>query len=184
MKQKKQVQFSENGSGKLRLLEIISYKILAVQKEELALDHLVVGGTKTYRVEEIPADELNIPSDELLVPVAHFQKEMYQTFGIPFLLKIKDNEPFSDVKERIQRKLDIPDKEYEKFKFAIIVMGRLEYISEESSELKVDIKKFVPHAVQQGIGMQARPWLGLDHVNKTPKRARLNYLEKAIKIHN
>lgn len=33
--------------------------------------------------------------------------------------------------------------------------------------------------------MQARPWLGLDHVNKTPKRSRVgNYLEKTIKIYN
>ncbi|CAL1543671.1 unnamed protein product [Lymnaea stagnalis] len=181
---KKQVELSENGSGKLRLLEIISYKILAVQKEDLALDHLVIGGTKTYRIEEIPAEEVNMGAEELLIPVAHFQKEMYQTFGIPFLLKIKDNEPFSAVKDRIQKKLDIPDKEFEKYKFAIIVMGRLEYVSEDSADVRVDLKKFLPHAISTGMGMQARPWLGLDHVNKTPKRARYNYLEKAIKIHN
>lgn len=181
---KKQVDLTDNGSGKLRLLEIISYKILAVQKEELALDHLVVGGTKTYRVEEVPSEENSLHSDEMLIPVAHFQKEMYQTFGLPFLLKIKDNELFSDVKDRIQKKLDVPDKEFEKYKFAIIIMGRLEYISEDSPDIRVDLKKFVPHPVQTGMGMQARPWLGLDHVNKTPKRARYNYLEKAIKIHN
>lgn len=29
-----------------------------------------------------------------------------------------------------------------------------------------------------------RPWLGLEHINKTPKRSRVNYLEKAIKIYN
>lgn len=29
-----------------------------------------------------------------------------------------------------------------------------------------------------------RPWLGLDHFNKAPKRGRYTYLEKAIKIHN
>lgn len=29
-----------------------------------------------------------------------------------------------------------------------------------------------------------KPWLGLDHVNKAPKRSRINYLEKAIKIYN
>lgn len=29
-----------------------------------------------------------------------------------------------------------------------------------------------------------RPWLGLDHFNKAPKRSRYTYLEKAIKIHN
>lgn len=35
-----------------------------------------------------------------------------------------------------------------------------------------------------GHGMQTRPWLGLDHVNRAPKTPRYNYLEKAIKIHN
>ena len=32
--------------------------------------------------------------------------------------------------------------------------------------------------------MQARPWLGIDHVNKAPKRRGYMYTEKAIKIHN
>lgn len=31
---------------------------------------------------------------------------------------------------------------------------------------------------------QNRPWLGLEHINKAPKRSRINYLEKAIKIYN
>lgn len=29
-----------------------------------------------------------------------------------------------------------------------------------------------------------KPWIGLEHVNKAPKRSRFNYLEKAIKIYN
>ena len=48
-----------------------------------------MAGTKTYRVEEIPASEEDMKDDELLVPVAHFHKELFSTFGIPFLLKIK-----------------------------------------------------------------------------------------------
>ena len=57
-----------------RLLEIISYKILSVQREDIPLEQLSVGGTRTFRVEEIPADEVNLPEDELLIPVAHFHK--------------------------------------------------------------------------------------------------------------
>ncbi len=41
-------------------------------------------------------------------------QEVFSTFGVPFLLKIKHNEMFSNVKERIQKKLDVPDKEFEK----------------------------------------------------------------------
>ena len=42
------------------------------------------------RIEEIPKDELNLAEDELLVPVAHFYKDIFSTFGIPFLIKIKN----------------------------------------------------------------------------------------------
>lgn len=57
-----------------RLLEVISYKIFNVQKEDVILDCLNSAGTKTYRIEEIPKDEIDLSPDEILVPVAHFQK--------------------------------------------------------------------------------------------------------------
>lgn len=41
-----------------------------------------------YRVEEIPKDEVELGENELLVPVNHFSKEVYSTFGTPFLIKI------------------------------------------------------------------------------------------------
>ncbi|XP_064603934.1 ubiquitin carboxyl-terminal hydrolase 7-like isoform X2 [Liolophura sinensis] len=178
----KQVDLSKEGSGKLRFLEVISYKVFAVQREDMVLESLNTASTKTYRIEEIPVDEVDIAEDETLIPVAHFQKEIYSTFGVPFLLKIKHNEPFSAVKARIQKKLDVPDKEFEKCKFAIVVMGRQEYLPDDQPDLKIDLKQFQPQTVSGG-SMQARPWLGLDHVNKTPKRSRYIY-EKAIKIHN
>jgi hypothetical protein len=48
-----------------------------------------VSNNKTFRLEEIPAEELEVGEGELLVPVAHFNKEVYTTFGSPFILKIK-----------------------------------------------------------------------------------------------
>ncbi|KAJ8318152.1 hypothetical protein KUTeg_003243 [Tegillarca granosa] len=126
---------------------VISYKIYTVQREDMLLEALnPSGATKSYRIEEIPKDQVNLGSDEVLIPVAHFHKEVFSTFGVPFLLKIKQ------------------------YKFAVVVMGRVEYISEEDNDIRGN--------------MQAKPWLGLDHINKTPKRSRYNYLEKAIKIHN
>lgn len=67
-----------------------------------------------YRFEEIPSDELNMGADELLVPVSHFFKDVYSVFGIPFFIRIKQGEPFSRLKERIQKRLGVPDKEWEK----------------------------------------------------------------------
>ncbi|XP_013784489.1 ubiquitin carboxyl-terminal hydrolase 7-like [Limulus polyphemus] len=179
---KKMVDLSDDGSGKLRLLEVISYKIFLIQREDVQLECLNPAGTKTYRIEEIPKDELHLEDDELLVPCAHFHKEVFSTFGVPFLLRIKHKEPFTKVRERIQKKLDIPDKEFEKYKFAIVVMGQPQYINEDAEYL-VNLQDFLPHP-PQGSSLPPKPWLGLEHINKAPKRSRCNYLEKAIKIHN
>lgn len=134
-------------------------------KEDTPLESLNIGTAKTYRIEEIPRDELVLQEDEMLVSCAHFHKEVFSTFGIPFLIKIKNGEPFSKVKgnvwrfwkgswfgtmnlcaERIQKKLTIPEKEWEKFKFAIVVVGRAEYIHED--KYTINLNDFKPSANQ------------------------------------
>ncbi|KDR24281.1 ubiquitin carboxyl-terminal hydrolase 7 [Zootermopsis nevadensis] len=178
---RKQVELSENGSGKLRICEIHSNKIVCGLKEDAPLESLNTGGTKAFRIEEIPRDELNLADDEMLIPVAHFCKDIYTPFGIPFFLKVKHGEPFSKVKDRLQKKLGIPEKEFEKFKFALVLVGRPQFINEES-EFFINLQDFKNHPNQGS--STPKPWLGLDHINKTPKRSRFNYLEKAIKIYN
>jgi ubiquitin carboxyl-terminal hydrolase 7 len=179
---KKQIELSEDSSGKLRLLELTTNKISLVYQDDVLLECLNPSGSKVYRVEEIPKEELKLDLLEFVTPVAHFQKEIYQTFGTPFLLKLRNKEPFSSVKERIQKKIDVPDKEFEKFKFAIVTGGRVQYINEENEYL-VNKDDFMGHSINPLHG-SPKPWLGLEHVNKAPKRSRYNYLEKAIKIHN
>lgn len=174
---KKQIEFSEGSSGKLRLMEISSNKIITIAKEDASLDNFT-NQSKIYRIEEIPRDELHLQEDEMLINCAHFYKDPFATFGYPFLLKIKNGEPFSKVKERIQKKLAVPEKEWEKFKFAIITMGRPQFISEDNQCVDITDFKLPPNQTS------GKPWLGLEHVNKAPKRPRFNYLEKAIKIYN
>nr|XP_015215607.1 PREDICTED: ubiquitin carboxyl-terminal hydrolase 7 [Lepisosteus oculatus] len=177
---KKAVELSDKGSEKLRLLEIVSYKIIGVHQEDELLECLSPAASRTFRIEEIPLDQVDLDKEnEMLIPVAHFHKEVFGTFGIPFLLKIRQGEPFREVMKRIQTMLDIQEKEFEKFKFAIVMMGRHQYINED--EYEVNLKDFEP---QPGNMSHPRPWLGLDHFNKAPKRSRYTYLEKAIKIHN
>lgn len=68
-------------------------------KEDTPLESL--GGltsTKVYRIEEVPRDEVHFAEDEMLVSCAHFHKEVFSTFGIPFLIKIKQGESFTKVK--------------------------------------------------------------------------------------
>lgn len=42
-----------------------------------------------FRIEEILREELNLAEDEMLIPVAHFCKDVFSVFGIPFFLKVK-----------------------------------------------------------------------------------------------
>lgn len=170
------------GTGQLRLIEIVNQKIATVLDHGVGMDNLYGGinaSTKIYRLEEIPQDELSLDPDELLIPAAHFQKDIHNIFGYPFLLRIKENERFSKVKERLAKKLNIQEKEFEKYKFGVINNGRITYI-EEDSDCPVSINQFRSNTANQDY----KVWLGLDHINKAPKRSRLNYLEKAIKIYN
>ncbi|XP_049818632.1 ubiquitin carboxyl-terminal hydrolase 7 isoform X1 [Aethina tumida] len=191
---KKQIDFSEGSTGKLRITEVNCNKISLGPKEDTPLENLSGSSAKVYRIEEVPRDELHLQEDEMLVPCAHFHKEVFSTFGIPFIIKIKQGEPFVKIKERIQKKLSVPEKEWEKFKFAIISMGRPQVIQDD--DYVVSLADFRPGSNQgkliheskelndKELSGNQKPWLGLDHVNKAPKRSRFNYLEKAIKIYN
>ncbi|XP_014255041.1 ubiquitin carboxyl-terminal hydrolase 7 isoform X2 [Cimex lectularius] len=182
---KKTVEMSPDGSGKLRLLELTCNRINPVSpKDDTPLESLANAATNTpkmYRIEEIPKDELQLADDETLVPVAHFHKDVFSTFGIPFLIKVKNREPFPSMKEKLYKKLCIQEKEFEKFKFALICGGRPHYISDDS-DFTIKLSEFTQN--QSGSNVQTRPWIGLEHINKAPKRGRFNYLEKAIKIYN
>ena len=99
---KNHCKLAPNGTGNLRLLEIQSHKIFSICRPDVKIETLAGTHTKSYRIEEIPADQLQVGETEKLVPVGHYQKEPYSAFGNPFLLKVKEGETFDVVKERIQ----------------------------------------------------------------------------------
>ena len=43
-----------------------------------------------YHFQEVPLDHSRLVEEEMLVCVAHFEKELFCSFGTPFLLRIKD----------------------------------------------------------------------------------------------
>lgn len=176
---KNTVPLSEKGSGKLRLVGIVNSKIIGVHQESELLENVLPAVSHTLRIEEIPGDQVDIGEDEMLITVTHFDKEVFVTFGNPFFLRIQQGEHFREVVKRIQAILDVPEKEFEKFKYAIVSMGQREYINEQ--EYEVSLKDFEP---QPGFAPHLRTWLGLDHANKAVKRNPFTYLQKAVKIHN
>ena len=67
---------------------------------------------------------LQIDSDEVLICIAHFHKDCFNTFGIPILIKVKTGERFLDIKERIQKAMDITTPTFDTYKVAVVMGGQ------------------------------------------------------------
>lgn len=89
---------------------VLTYSLAALQ----ASNEGSISNTKMYRIEEVPKEEEHLSSEEMLVPVTHFYKEMHNAFGIPFFLKITNKETYASIRQRIKNRLNVPDKEWEK----------------------------------------------------------------------
>ena len=66
-----------------------------------------MGGTKSYRLEVLPQDQEELQDGDILVPVAHFSKEVFSTFGSPFLILLSQGDTVGTVKKKIQNKLGV-----------------------------------------------------------------------------
>lgn len=176
------------GSERLRLMEIRSNRILKIFPEDFSLelideslnvptfdlhDNLKAG----LRVEEIPADEVDTLGDCMVICAAHFNKDLNDTFGVPFTLRIKHDEPYSAVRERIRKRLDVPDKEFDGWNFVIVMKSKSIAIPLDQ-DVNVDMTIFNTSIT----ATQMQPWLGVEH--KPYKRPRYAPSEKPIKIHN
>jgi len=181
----KNIQFSEKSQKRLRLLRVGNNKIQNVFEEDILLELIhtsndLVNGTEIdplnyFRIEEVPTEDIHLAENEMLIGVAHYSKHDYNCFGTPFLTKAKHGEPYGALKQRIQEKLNVPDKEWETYKFTISSMGRT---TEVNDDTLVDLDAY---RIPTGGYM---PFFGLDHVNKSRKRSSFNSSEKAIKIYN
>ena len=61
----------------LRMLDVVQSRISSIMREDVLLECLQTAPPKSYRIEEVPNDELNLGQDDLLVPAAHFNKVHY-----------------------------------------------------------------------------------------------------------
>ncbi|KJH43026.1 MATH domain protein [Dictyocaulus viviparus] len=186
---KREFKFAANGTGKLRLVYVgqssQSMRAYMIFKEDTSVMEVfqktMTPSMYMGRVEEVPQDQLVVKSNEYLVPIAHFDKDPGRMFGVPFFLKVSNDELLSSVRERIQARLDIPDKEYEKYKFALISSSRVVRYLDMTSNGRVNLAE-LGHA--HVASLATSPYLGLDHMNKSRGARGSHAAEKAIVIHN
>ncbi|KAL1821181.1 ubiquitin C-terminal hydrolase 12 [Daucus carota subsp. sativus] len=175
-----------HANAELRLLEVFYHKIYKIFPLNEKIEN-INDQYWTLRAEEIPEEEKNLGPLDRLIHVYHFRKEtaqnqmQVQNFGEPFFLVIHDGETLAEVKMRIQKKLQVPDEEFSKWKFAFLSLGRPEYLLDTDVVSSRFQRRDVYGAWEQ--------YLGLEHSDTTPKRAfaanqnRHTY-EKPVKIYN
>jgi len=160
---------SEAGSGRLRLLEIWSNKIHKVANDEEPI--IALNDYAKLRAEEIPKEELVVDEGDKKIVVGHFHRELNAVapHGNPFFVIVKRDETVEHLKERIQRRLAVPDEEFSKWKCAIVSFGRPEYLQDSEVLAKHEFT--------------TTDYLGLEHADTTPRQQYRPHFEKPIKIY-
>ncbi|KAK1263147.1 Ubiquitin carboxyl-terminal hydrolase 13 [Acorus gramineus] len=154
-------------NAELRLLEVFYHKIYKIFPPTEKIEN-INDQYWTLRAEEIPEEEKNLAPHDRLIHVYHFTKDaaqnqmQVQNFGEPFFLVIHEGETLAEVKVRIQKKLQVPDEDFAKWKFAFLSLGRPEYLQDTDIVSSRFQRRDVYGAWEQ--------YLGLEHSDTAPKR--------------
>lgn len=165
----KGVTLTPGGTNKIRVFEVS--KDGKTQKEFTGSEMIgnIPDPVELY-AEEIPREEFEASEMDKVISVFHFHKEVSRTHGVPFRFVVKPQERFADTKKRLQARLGVSDKEFSKFRFALIQVATFKQPSYIEDEDIIYDHKFAPEDC-----------LGLDHVDRSGK-GRLGAGEKAIVI--
>ncbi|XP_057980719.1 ubiquitin C-terminal hydrolase 12-like isoform X2 [Malania oleifera] len=175
-----------NPNAELRLLEVFYHKIYKIFPINEKIEN-INDQYWTLRAEEIPEEEKSLGPRDRLIHVYHFMKDtaqnqvQVQNFGEPFFLVIHEGETLAEVKGRIQKRLQVPDEEFSKWKFAFLSLGRPEYLQDSDVVSSRFQRRDVYGAWEQ--------YLGLEHSDNAPKRSyaanqNRHTFEKPVKIYN
>ncbi|KAM3374314.1 ubiquitin C-terminal hydrolase 13 [Capsicum galapagoense] len=181
----KKVELSHPAT-ELRLLEVFNHKIYKIFPTTEKIEN-INDEYWTLRAEEIPEEEKNLGPHDCLIHVYHFNKEASQSqmqiqhFGEPFLLVIRVNETLAEVKVRVKKKLQVPDEEFAKWKFAFVSLNCLEYLE--------DLEILSSRLQRRGVSHAWEQYLGLEHADGAPKKTHAAHknprsYEKPVKIYN
>ncbi|KAL7584198.1 ubiquitin C-terminal hydrolase 13 [Lactuca sativa] len=172
--------------AELRLLEVFYHKIYKIFPLNEKIEN-INDQYWTLRAEEIPEEEKELGPQDRLIHVYHFMKDasqnqvQVQNFGEPFFLVIREGETLAEVKVRIQKKLQVPDEEFSKWKFAFLSLGRPTYLLDSDVVSSRFQRRDVHSAWEQ--------YLGLEHSDNASKRSyaanqNRHTFEKPVRIYN
>ncbi|KAG8854609.1 hypothetical protein FRB91_003318 [Serendipita sp. 411] len=166
----KTVVFSRDGSRRIRLFAIS--KDGKRQEELNSLDMIgnLLDASEIF-AEEIPREEEEAQETDKVIYAYHFYREPTRAHGVPFRYVCKPGEKFSETKKRLAVRLQVPEKDWAKYRFALIQEATFKqptYINDDDCLYE---HKFLADDV-----------LGLDHMDKSNKRINGPYKNEALVI--
>jgi hypothetical protein len=168
----------------LRLWEVYDHRLLHEHPPRTLVSQVISNLTKAstsryLRVDVRPPDEKEVGGNDMVLPVAHFYKDTLHTHGLPFTLRVTDNEHISDVIERIRIRLHVPQKEIAKWRFVLVVDNQIISVLPTETINVAYLQQQVSESNTRSVWSSHRGvWIGLDHPQVLKRE------EKAIKIHN
>ncbi|KAL1410390.1 ubiquitin-specific protease ubp15 [Vanrija albida] len=151
------VKLQPGGSGKIRVFEASNS---GRQQREHTSSELIgnLPDPAELYAEEIPLEEINAGDNTKIVNLFHYSRDPAKTHGVPCKFVVIEGEKFSDTKARIQERIGVADKDFAKYKFALV----------QSTVFKQ------PSPVEEDDVLYDHKWaaddaLGLDHFDKRPK---------------
>ena len=154
----------------IRVLEVQNHRLVRDFSEDDSVATLAEN--TVLHAMEIPGDELAKRSGDMVVPVMHFNRDLARAFGVPFKFVLRAGEPLSGTKARLKELLRAGDKDFSKWRFAVVSFMEVSGYLEDDAEV-----------------LAQRDWkdadlLGLDHVDRSGRSQERGHYERAIKIHN
>jgi ubiquitin carboxyl-terminal hydrolase 7 len=113
------VKLQPGGTGKIRIFDITNN---GRSQRELTASEMIghLPDPAELYAEEIPADELSPEENAKVVNLFHYSRDPTKTHGVPCKFVLREGEVFADTKKRIQERIGASDKDFAKFKFALV----------------------------------------------------------------
>ncbi|KAI7858609.1 hypothetical protein BDC45DRAFT_498727 [Circinella umbellata] len=159
----------------IRIYEVVDGKIATVLSEDQKISGLGEKHGSTIYAEVIPPEEVSMDlENDRLLEVVSYHKDPTKLHSIPFLFVAKKDELISEMKKRLQQRLGINDKEWQKVKCGII--------RQRSSTVEVDPLDIDDFCLVKNGNLGVNDVIGLDRVDKTSRSRFGSMFERGIFI--
>ncbi|KJR86641.1 ubiquitin carboxyl-terminal hydrolase 7 [Sporothrix schenckii 1099-18] len=166
----------EAEGGRMRIYETSGLKFSRVLPRDYPV--LSLNDYSQLIAERIPPEELEA-EDPQVIQVFHFHNEPSKVHGIPFRFLLKENEPFSETRKRLEARTGYKGKSFEKIKFALVrrmPYSKPQYLNDGKTIPSTCVLLSIPWPDSKLTGVDDILWdlatqeddfLGLDHVDRT-----------------